>query len=463
MQVTMQSGVQATGKQAVQSNVQAEQALHELRRRNIAYIAVQFTDLFGIAKQLLVHQNEWESLLAGRMMIDGSSVDGFGSVHDSDLVLMPDPQSLHIQDWRSAGEGHLVAAMFSDVGRMDGTPAEGCTRSMLKRVLAQAEGQGFRLQVGLEGEFFLFPADVDGKPLLHERDEGGYCDISPLDQGEKTRMDIVNALHEQGYEMEAAHHEAAPGQHEINFRFGDALKIADQWQKFKQIVKFTASRNGMFATFIPKPCAGQNGNALHCNQSLQSLEGDNVFCDRRSSTGLSDIAGYYIGGLLRHASGMAAIANPTVNSYKRLIRGYEAPTHIAWSRSNRTAAVRIPGARGRQTRVELRTPDPTANPYLLFAVMLKAGLEGIEASIPPVAEAQGNIYDMSPDERRQCNIRHYPRDLQDALDHMAGSEIVREVMGREAFEQYLAAKSAEAERFAAEVHPWEIGAYLGKF
>ena len=471
MQLTMQSGTQSAEKSTAQSSIQTsepspaqpEPTLHDLQIRNIAYIAVQFTDLFGKGKQVLVHRNEWESLLSGKIMIDGSSIDGFASVHDSDLALRPDPDTLHVQHWRAADEGGPIAAMYCDVGRLDGADAEGCTRSMLKRALAQAAERGYRFQIGLEGEFFLFPTDAEGKPVLAEHDEGGYCDIFPLDQGEKTRMDIADALHRQGYAMEAVHHEVAPGQHEINFRFGDALEIADQWQKFKQIVKYSASRNGMFASFIPKPFAGQNGNAMHCNQSLQNGAGENAFGDRRTSTGLSEVAGYYIGGLLKHAEGMAAIANPTVNSYKRLIKGYEAPTHIAWSRSNRTASIRIPGARGRQTRIELRTPDPTANPYLLFAVMLKAGLDGIDAEAAPAEEAQGNIHEMSEDERQRCGIRHYPRDLHAALDRMSESELVRGVMGEQAFGQYMAVKRNEAERYAAEVHPWEIDAYLGKF
>lgn len=458
MQLTMPTSAQP-GERAPESSMSLFRGLKE---RNMTYIAVQFADLFGATKQLLVHENEWETLMEGRIMIDGSSVDGFGSVHESDLVLRPDPGTLHVQHWRTEEEGGPVAAMFSDVGNLDGTVAQGCTRSMLKQVLAEASRLGYASQIGLEGEFFLFPLE-DGKPVLREHDTGGYCDVFPLDLGEKTRMDILSALHEQGFAMEAAHHEVAPGQHEINFRFGDALQVADQWQIFKQIVKITASRNGMHASFIPKPFAGRNGNALHCNQSLQNAAGDNVFCDPRTPTGLSAVAEAYIGGLLRHADAIAAIANPTVNSYKRLIRGYEAPTHIAWSRSNRTASVRIPGARGRQTRIEMRTPDPTANPYLLFAVMLKAGLDGIVSSIKPAAEAQGNIYDMTPDERKICRIRHYPRDLHDALEHMGDSEMVREVMGDQAFEQYLAVKSQEADSFAAEVHAWEIEAYMGKF
>jgi len=455
MQVTMPTGAET------KTSVRTEPLFRDLERRNVLYIAVQFTDLFGMSKQLLVHRNEWETLLAGRIMIDGSSIDGFANVHESDLMLQPDMDTLHIQNWRPEEASGPIAALYCDVVTMDGASAAGCTRSMLKRMLSEAAGRGFRLQVGLEGEFFLFPTDGAGHPCLSERDDGSYCDVFPLDQGERTRLEIVSALHEQGYALEAAHHEVAPGQHEINFRFGDALAIADHWQKFKQIVKFTAARNGMFASFLPKPFAGQNGNAMHCNLSLQNAEGDNVFSDSRSSTGLSDVASAYIGGLLKHADGMAAIANPTVNSYKRLIRGYEAPTHISWSRSNRTAMIRVPGARGRQTRIELRTPDPTANPYLLFAVMLKAGLDGIDAKLAPGEEAFGNLYDM-PLEKRS-NRRHYPRDLLSALERMQDSSIVREVMGEQAFDQYIAVKTSEAERFAAEVHPWEIDSYLGKY
>ncbi len=434
---------------------------NKLKEHEIEYICLQFTDLFGFAKQLMVHRDEYEAMMEGRVMFDGSSVDGFCGVQDSDLVLRPDPGSFHIQNWRSFDDS--VAAMYCDVCHLDGTPAEGCTRSMLKKVLAEAAAMGFSFQVGLEGEFFLFPVDEEGKPELQKHDRGGYFDVFPLDKGEQARMDILSAMKKQGFRIEASHHEVAPGQHEIDFRFGEALAIADQWQKFKQIVKHTAGRHGIFASFLPKPFAGQNGNAMHCNQSLQNLAGENVFYDRHSPSGLSRTAGHYIGGLLKRAKEMAAIANPIVNSYKRLLLGYEAPTHIAWSCGNRSALIRIPGARGQQTRVELRTPDPTANPYLLFAVMLKAGLDGIKNETPLQAEAAGNIYEMSEEERERCQIESYPRDLHSALEYMKDSRMIREVMGERTFEAYLQAKQNEARQFASEVHPWEIETYLSKY
>lgn len=431
-----------------------------LAEMEVEYLLLQFTDLFGAAKQLMIHREEWDTAMEGRILFDGSSVAGFSGVEESDLLLIPDPHTLHLQRWRSAEGEWPVAAVFCDVCDMEGVPAQGCTRSMLRRSLEEAEQLGFMLQVGIEGEFFLFPLDAQGNPAVDVHDRGGYCDVFPLDRGERTRMEIMEVMRNHGFRIEAGHHEVAPGQHEINFRFGDALEIADRWQTFKQIVLHVASRNGLFASFMPKPFSGRNGNAMHCNLSLQRADGTNAFYHRDSASGLSETANRFIAGLLQHAKGMSAIANPTVNSYKRLMPGYEAPTNIAWSRSNRTATIRIPGARGPQTRVEYRPPDPTANPYLLFAVMLKAGLEGIRCQTPLPPEAVGNLYNRDVADQGAGGLENYPRDLRAALDHMKEDETIRDVMGSHLFEFYVQNKQDEADAFAAEVHPWEIGKYL---
>jgi len=438
----------------------SEHTRKEMAEKGIRYIILQFTDLFGAAKQLTVHLDEWDTLMEGKIMLDGSSIAGFSGVENSDLVLKPDRKTLHIQNWRLGENGIPVAAVYCDVHDLEGMPAQGCSRSMLQRVMAKALDMGYLFQLGIEGEFFLFPTDSKGEPKLRLHDSGAYCDVFPLDRGERIRMEIMDVLRNHGFRIEAGHHEVAPGQHEINFRFGDALEIADRWQSFKQIVRSVAHRNGVFASFIPKPFPGRNGNAMHCNQSLKGLDGSNVFYQHGSETGLSETANRYMAGLLKHAKGMAAIANPTINSYKRLLPGFEAPTHIAWSRSNRTASIRIPGARGPQTRVELRPPDPTANPYLLFAVMLQAGLEGIVQALPLPPEAVGNLYERSEEDKARREIERYPRDLPSALEWMKNDSTVREVMGERSFDYFLKKKHEEAEAFAAEVHAWEIGMYV---
>ncbi|MBD2865959.1 type I glutamate--ammonia ligase [Paenibacillus oceani] len=437
-----------------------EQIREKLISRKIEFIGLQFTDLLGSVKTVYAHMDEFETIMAGKTMFDGSSVKGFARVEQSELRLMPDLSTLRVDAFEA--ERGRVAYMYCDVLRPGGETAECCSRSILKRALKEAARLGCRLNVGLEGEFFLFETNELGEPIRKAHDEVGYFDGGPADRGERTRMEIASEMKRQGFMLEAVHHEVAHGQHEIDFKYGEALTAADRWMTFRQIVKHVAHRNGLHASFMPKPFAGQNGNAMHCNQSLQSTDGVNVFFDNGSPDGLSDTARYYIGGLLKHARGMAAISNPIVNSYKRLLPGYEAPTHIAWSSSNRTALVRIPSARGGGTRVELRTPDPAANPYLVFAVMLRAGLEGVASRLEPPEEAAGNIHRMSAEERDKARIGRYPRDLHEALDEMRGDELIRETLGPAAFEMYISLKQQEADEYAAVVHAWETDRYLGR-
>ncbi|HBQ64351.1 MAG TPA: type I glutamate--ammonia ligase, partial [Clostridiales bacterium] len=310
-----------------------------------------------------------------------------------------------------------------------------------------------------EGEFFLFDLDDQGNPVHDTHDEAGYFDSSPYDRGEKVRREIVLALKKLGFSIEASHHEVAPGQHEVDFKYEEALSIADKWTTFKQIVKSIAHTRGLYASFLPKPFAGENGNAMHCNQSLMR-DGKNAFYSSEDETGLSQTAKYYIGGLIKHAKSMAAICNPTVNSYKRLVPGYEAPTNIAWSGSNRSAFIRIPHSRGSRTRIELRTPDPTANPYLVFAVMLRAGLDGINHRIDPPKRIKRNIFEMSEAERKADQIEQYPENLGEALEHMEGDPFIRNVLGEHAWHQFLSIKKQEWRDFNTHVHPWEISRYL---
>lgn len=433
----------------------------QMESRGIEYIGLQFTDLFGFVKCVYVHMDEFETVMAGMTMFDGSSVRGFAKVENSEMRLMPDPDTFRFEAYRPEDRG--VAYVYCDVLTPEGEPAAGCSRTILKKVLKQAKDMGYKLNVGIEGEFFLFETDEKGKPIHDTHDNAGYFDGGPSDKGERARMDIVSTMKRQGFTLEAAHHEVAPGQHEIDFKYDEALVAADRWMTFRQIVKNVASRHGLHASFLPKPFSGQNGNAMHCNQSLQDADGTNAFFDPQREDGLSETTRHYIGGLLKHSRGMAAIANPVVNSYKRLLPGYEAPTHIAWSGSNRSAMIRIPSSRGAGTRVELRTPDPTANPYLVFAVMLKAGLEGIESRLEPAPEAVGNIHEMSDELRREAQIGSYPRDLYEAVQEMRQDALIREVMGDAAFETYVEAKQQEADDYAAAVHAWEIEQYLAKY
>jgi len=444
----------------------AQEAAREAVKRSlkdggIEFVRLQFTDLFGFVKNVTVPAEELDRAWEGKLLFDGSSVDGFSRVEQSDMLLIPDASTFSALPWREEDAG--IAYLYCDVYGSDGKPFEGCPRGILKRVLKEAAELGYDLQVGPEGEFFLFRTDELGRPLFDIHDEAGYFDPSPVDQGEEARRDILFTMKKLGFVIEASHHEVAPGQHEVDFRYGDALSIADKWMTFKQIVKSVARRHGLYATFLPKPFAGRNGNAMHCNQSLCDADGRNVFYDESSPDGLSQVAKHYIGGLLTYATEMAAVTNPTVNSYKRLLPGYEAPTNLAWSGCNRSALIRIPQSRGRGTRVELRNPDPTANPYLVFALMLKAGLEGVKRKIEPPKEVVGSIYEMSAEERLANGIGAYPRDLQAALDSMRESTFVREVLGAHSYDIFLDVKQQEWNSFAEQVHPWEIERYWAKF
>jgi len=332
---------------------------------------------------------------------------------------------------------------------------------VLYQILSLKE-MGFTLNVGPEGEFFLFYIDDKGRPIFDIHDQAGYFDLSPSDRGEEARKDIMLTMKKVGFKIEAAHHEVAPGQHEVDFKYDDALTTADNWMTFKDIVKNIAKDRGLYATFMPKPFSKENGNAMHCNQSLFAND-DNVFYDPNDPLELSTTARYYIGGLLKHAKAITAICNPTINSYKRLLPGYEAPTNIAWSTSNRSTLLRIPATRGKGTRVELRNPDPTANPYLVFAVMLRAGLDGIKNKIEPPEEVNENIFSLSRNQQKELNIEQLPRDLQAALDEMRADSLVKQPLGEHVYNRFINAKQKEWDRFNEEVHAWEVKEYLANY
>ncbi|HBV98099.1 MAG: glutamine synthetase [Peptococcaceae bacterium BICA1-7] len=434
--------------------------LAKAREAQVKFIRLQFTDILGVLKNLAITVEQLEKALDGELMFDGSSIEGFVRIEESDMYLRPDPKTFEVFPWRPR-EG-AVARLMCDVYNPDGTPFEGCPRNALKKALAEAAEMGYTMNVGPEAEFFLFQVDENGQPSLKTHDKAGYFDLTPVDMGENARRSMVLTLEEMGFEIEASHHEVAPGQHEIDFKYSDALDVADKIVTFKYVVRTIAQRHGLHATFMPKPVFGINGSGMHCNQSL--FEGPrNVFFDQSSPDGLSEIAKYYIGGLMKHARAFAAITNPTVNSYKRLVPGYEAPVYIAWSGRNRSPLIRVPAKRGMSTRVELRNPDPSCNPYLAIAAMLKAGLDGIKNKIQPPEPCERNIYHMTASERKELGIDSLPSSLQEALQEMAADEVVKSALGPHIFHKFVEAKSKEWDSFRVQVHSWEVEEYLSKF
>ncbi|MDI3534369.1 MAG: glutamine synthetase [Thermosediminibacterales bacterium] len=434
--------------------------LRKAQDSNVKFIRLQFTDILGIVKNVTITVEQLEKALDGEIMFDGSSIEGFTRIQESDMYLKPDYDTFVVLPWRP--KDGAEARLICDVYTADNEPFEGCPRGILKKVINEAKELGFTMYAGPEPEFFLFETDEKGRPMLVTHDGGGYFDLSPVDLGENARRDIVLALDKMGFEVEAAHHEVAPGQHEIDFKYTDALRTADNIATFKFVTKAIAKEHGLYATFMPKPIFGINGSGMHTHQSLFK-DGNNVFYDENGELGLSEIAKHYIGGLLKHAKSFAAITNPTINSYKRLVPGYEAPVYISWSGKNRSALVRVPAAKGLATRVELRNPDPAANPYLALAVMLKSGLDGIKNKIDPGPQTFNNIYEMTEQERIKAGIESLPANLKEALEHLAKDEVIKEALGKHAYEHFVKAKTIEWDIYRTQVHKWEIDQYLDVF
>ncbi|TDO83492.1 glutamine synthetase [Halanaerobium saccharolyticum] len=429
--------------------------------KNVKFIRMQFTDILGIVKNVAITAKQLEDALDNKIMFDGSSIDGFTRIQESDMYLRPDYDTFTIFPWRPE-EGGAVARLICDVYMPDGTPFSGGPRNVLKEALKEAEEMGYDMNVGPEPEFFLFQLDENGDATTKTHDEGGYFDLGPIDKGINARRSIVLALEEMGFEVEASHHEVAPGQHEIDFKYAPALKTADNIATFKFVTKSIAHEHGLHATFMPKPIFGENGSGMHVHQSLYK-DGENAFYDENDRLGLSKTAYHYIGGLLKHARAITAITNPSVNSYKRLVPGYEAPVYLAWSSANRSALIRIPAARGAGTRLELRNPDPTANPYLAIAVMLKAGLDGIKNEIEPPAEVLENIYEMSADRKAELDIESLPANINDAVNLLLQDEVITDVLGEHVLEHFVAAKKVEWDDYRTQVSQWELDKYLTTF
>jgi len=428
--------------------------------QNVRFLRLQFTDILGVNKNVEVPRSQFEKALAADIMFDGSSIEGFVRIEESDMLLAPDLSTFRIFPWGDAGS--RVARVICDINRPDGTPFDGDPRAVLRRQIARAAEAGFTMNAGMEAEFFVFRRGERGEPTTVTHDVGGYFDLAPADLGEDARRAIVGALEQMGFEVEAAHHEVAHGQHEIDFRYADALTTADNIATFRFVVKYVAQQFGLIASFMPKPIFGQNGSGMHTHQSL-FREGKNAFWQQDAQWELSPIALRYIGGLLRHARGFAAITNPLVNSYKRLVPGFEAPVNVAWSMRNRSPLIRVPDRRGTGTRVELRMPDPAANPYLALAVMLAAGLDGIATEADHREPVDTNIFDMSHREKRRLRIDDLPHDLNEACDELEKNDVIMGALGDHVARHFLSAKRSEWREYITQVTRWEMENYLLKY
>ncbi|PWK15620.1 type I glutamate--ammonia ligase [Tumebacillus permanentifrigoris] len=429
------------------------------KEENVRYIRLQFTDLLGVIKNVEIPVSQLDKALDNKMMFDGSSIDGFVRIEESDMYLYPDLSTWLVFPWETE-KGWKVARLICDIYMPDGTPFAGDPRGVLKKAMNEMRALGFsEFNVGPEPEFFLFKLDEKGNVTTEVNDKGGYFDLAPVDEGENCRREIVLVLEEMGFEIEASHHEVAVGQHEIDFKYSDAVTAADNIMTFKLVVKTIARKHGLHATFMPKPIFGINGSGMHCHQSL-FIKGENAFYDESDELGLSKTAKHYLAGILAHARSFAAITNPTVNSYKRLVPGYEAPCYIAWSAKNRSPLVRIPASRGMGTRVEVRNPDPACNPYLALAAMLQSGLDGIKRELPLAEAVNRNIYVMNEEERLENGILSLPASLKEAIDELISDELLVAALGEHAVTHFVEAKQIEWDMFRTAVHEWERDQYL---
>lgn len=436
-----------------------EDIFRMVEEEDVEFIRLQFTDIFGTLKNMAITSGQLEKALDNRCMFDGSSIEGFVRIEESDMYLYPDLDTFTIFPWRP--QQGKVARIICDVYHADGTPFEGDPRYILKRQIEEAAKLGYTFNVGPECEFFLFHQDENGQPTTITHEKAGYFDLGPVDLGENARRDMVLTLEDMGFEIEASHHEVAPAQHEIDFRYDEAMTTADNIMTFKLTVKTIAKRHGLFASFMPKPKCGINGSGMHINMSL-SKDGHNIFDDPDGELGISREAYYFIGGLMKHMKGMTVILNPLVNSYKRLVPGYEAPVYIAWSATNRSPLIRIPTSRGEGARIELRSPDPAANPYLALAVCLAAGLDGIRNQIEPSAEVTENLYALDSSDKEGRGIESIPLDLHAAVAALQEDPFVQGVLGEHVFRKLVEAKEAEWMQYREQVTAWEIEEYLYK-
>ena len=439
-----------------------DEIMHIIKEKNVNFFRLQFVDIFGFLKNIALPLSQIEKALDGKIMFDGSSIEGFVRINESDMYLKPDYDTFVVMPWREK-DGSNAARIICDVYKPDGTPFVGCPRNNLKRVLAEAKKLGYTMNVGTEAEFFLFRKDADGRATTITDDVTGYFDVEPDDSGIDCRRKIIKTLEAMGFEIEASHHEVAEGQHEINFKYADALTAADNTVTFKWVVRSIAAEFGLHATFMPKPVFGINGSGMHTNQSLFNLDGTNAFFDEKGPLELSQVAYKYIAGIMKNAKGFCAVTNPLVNSYKRLVAGYEAPVYVAWSASNRSALVRIPASRGMGTRTEVRCPDPTCNPYLAFAMMLGAGLDGIKNDLPVPDAVNADIFEMTAAEKKEAGIASLPANLYEAVQELKASPIALDALGPHILAKYIEGKEKEWDSFRIAITDWEHNTYLSRY
>lgn len=431
-----------------------------VEEEDVEFIRLQFTDILGNLKNVAVTAAQLKKALDNECMFDGSSIAGFTDVENSDMYLYPDWSTLEIFPWRP--QQGKVARLICDVYRSDRKPFEGDPRYVLKRAIREAEDMGYTFRVGAECEFFLFHLDENGMATTVSHEKAGYFDVGPVDLGENARRDMVLTLEDMGFVVEASHHDVAPAQHEISFLYDEALATADNIMTFKLAVKTIARRHGLHATFMPKPKDGMNGSGMHINMSLLK-DGKNIFADGSDKNGLSREAYAFLGGIMEHIRSMTAVTNPIVNSYKRLVPGFEAPVYIAWSATNRSPLIRIPAASGDAARMELRCPDAAANPYLALAAILRAGLDGIKGQAAAPESVDCNIFRMSEKERQERRIEELPGTLMEAVSCMEKDEFMRETLGDHVFEKYIALKKEEWNRYRSQITDWEISEYLNQY
>jgi glutamine synthetase len=433
-----------------------------VEEEDVAFIRLQFCDIFGMPKNIAIAASQLESALNNECMFDGISVEGFVRSHDSDMYLYPDLDSFEIYPWRP--QSGKVARMFCSVYTIDKKPFMGDPRNILKNVVERGRELGLNFKINPEPEFFLFDYDDDGQPTTRTRESGGYFDVAPADQGENVRRDIILNLEEMGFDISSSHHETAPAQHEIDFKAEDAERAADMIMTFKMAVKTIAKKHGLYATFLPKPTEGISGSGMHINILAEDKNGNNLFVESEDSGEISETARQFIAGVLSHVKGMTLITNPLVNSYKRLVPGYDAPVTVSWSSSsNRSALIRVPAGRGKATKIELRNPDATCNPYLAIALILAAGIDGIEKKLEAPAELTENLGHVTYEQLRSSNLETLPMTLGEAITACEKDSFIKEVLGDAIYDKFLDAKRSEWKDFRTCVTQWEIKRYLGKF
>jgi len=443
---------------------EAEEVLEEIDEKNVDFLRLQFTDILGTVKNVSVPAEQAEKAFTEGIYFDGSSIDGFVRIQESDMRLEPDPTTFAVLPWRN-GDEHRSARLICDVhDTTTDKPFTGDPRLVLKDAIERANDLGYQVNAAPEPEFFLFEEDEDGEATTVTHDSGGYFDLGPKDLASDVRRDIIYGLEDMDFDIEASHHEVAEGQHEINFTYDDALTTADNVGTFRSVVRAIAAQHDLHATFMPKPIPRINGSGMHTHLSLFTDDGDNAFHDDEGEFNLSDTARQFIAGILEHAPAITAVCNPTVNSYKRLVPGYEAPVYIAWSDVNRSALVRKPAARiPAASRIELRSPDPSCNPYLAFAAMIHAGLDGIENDLECPDPVRENIYDFDEAKREEYGIETLPSNLGEAVDELESDEVIMDALGPHVSEKFVEAKRQEFKDYLVDVSQWELDRYLEKY